>query len=133
MPADWKSTKTIVFRKPGKSDYSIPKAYHPVEIASCIRWVFGVVITEILSHGAEKYNLLPDTQLGTRLGCSMTDALHLVVKHIRDAWRRRKHVGGLFLDIKGAYPHVNLTHLVHDMHKAGIPQQLAEWFGRLGG
>jgi hypothetical protein len=37
MPAAWKNTRTIVLRKPGKPSYKIPKAYRPVEIASCIR------------------------------------------------------------------------------------------------
>jgi hypothetical protein len=37
MPQAWKDTRTIVFRKPGKPSYTAPKAYRPVEIASCLQ------------------------------------------------------------------------------------------------
>jgi hypothetical protein len=46
MPSAWKDTKKVVSKKPGKSDYTVPKAYWSVEIASCIRRLFGSVIQE---------------------------------------------------------------------------------------
>lgn len=133
MPTEWKDTKTIVLRKPGKADYTKPKAYRLVEIASCIRRLFGAVIAGELSFQVEKHGMLPATQFGARPGRSTIDANHMVVKRIKDAWRNGRVVGGIFLDINGTFPHVNLRRLVHDMRKAGIPEEIAEWFGRLGG
>jgi hypothetical protein len=77
--------------------------------------------------------MLPETQFGARPGRSTTDAIHLIVKKVKDAWRKRLCVGAVFLDIKGAFPHVDLNRLVHDMRTAGVPKQLAQWFLRLGG
>jgi ribonuclease HI len=132
MPEAWKDTKTVVLRKPGKADYSIPKAYRPVEIASGIRRLFGAVVARELTLQAEKHQLLPDTQFGGRPGRSTVDAIHLLTKSVRDAWRKGKVMGAIFLDIKGAFPHVNLQRLTYDMRMAGVPRQWADWFGRLG-
>ena len=104
-----------------------------MEIVSCIRRVFGSIIAEVLTYQSERHGTLPPTQFGARLGRSTSDAVHLATKTIRDAWQRKKVVGGLFLDIKGAFLHINLNKLVHDMQMRGVPANLANWFGRLGG
>jgi hypothetical protein len=48
--------------------------------------------------------LLPDHHYKCQLGRTTTDAIHYVVKAAKDAQRRGKVLGVLFLDIKGLFP-----------------------------
>ena len=54
-------------------------------------------------------------------------AVHYLTTTIKDTWRKRKVISALFLDVKGAFPSVNIDRLVHDMHIRGIPHQFANW------
>ena len=63
-----RSAKIVVLRKPGKSDYSIPEAYHPFSLLNTVSKLLEAVMARRLSYLSEKRNLLPDTQLGGRPG-----------------------------------------------------------------
>ncbi len=54
-------------------------------------------------------------------------AVHYLTTTIKDTWRKRKVISALFLDVKGAFPSVNINWLVHDMHIRGIPHQFTDW------
>ena len=83
-----------------------------------------------IMHHAERLNMLPNSHFGGRPRRSTTDALHLPTKYIKDAWRKGLVVSALFLDVKGAFPSVSATRLVHNMRMKGIPREYAEWVGR---
>jgi ribonuclease HI len=83
--------------------------------------------TESLNHILEKHEILPKTHFGGRTGRSTTDAIHHLVKYVHDAWRSGKVVSALFLDVKGAYPSVDVNRLIHEMRKRGIPRELTGW------
>jgi hypothetical protein len=131
MPDAWKDTRTIALRKPGKPDYTIANAYRPVELASTIRRLFGSLVWREILVNSEIHNILPKAQFGGRPGRSTTQALHLIVKTIKDAWKNGKHVGILSLDVKGAFPHDQVKRLAHDMRKAGIPKEWTSFYERL--
>lgn len=79
------------------------------------------VLTSIVSKGliiaAEKYGLLPETHFGGRPCRSTTDAVHLLIHQVKDAWWRKKVVSILFLDIEGAFPNAVMDRLLHNMKK----------------
>ena len=77
-------------------------------------------IAEILSYQAEKHNLLPKSNFGSCPGRNTTDALHPTVKFIFDQWRKGNVVSALFLDIKEAFPSVEVNELIHNMRMKGI-------------
>src|SRR5882724_3314937 len=56
------------------------------------------------------------------------DSLPYVTKFMKDAWRRKEVVSGLFLDIRSAFPSVVLEWLVHDMRKRGVLREYTNWF-----
>ena len=84
-------------------------------------------VMELLSHQAEKHNLLPNTNFGGCLGRSTIDALHLTTKFIFDHWRKGNIVSALFLDVKGAFPSVEVQRLIHNMRMKGVPQEYTNW------
>ena len=87
-------------------------------------------VAEDLIKMSEKANILPSNHFGCRPGRSSTDTLHYVVAAAKDAWRRGKVLGALFLDIRGAFPSVILERLLHNMRTKGIPKEYMEWIRR---
>ena len=62
------------------------------------------IVANHISYYMEKHQLLPANHFGGRLGCTTTDAIHLLTNTIKLAWRKQKVVAVLFLDIEGAFP-----------------------------
>ena len=119
----WKTTTTAVLWKPNKPNYTIAKAYRPITLMKTLakaKPLSGCVV-EILSYQAEKYHLLPDTNFDGHPCRSITDALHLMLKFIFDQWRKDNVVSALFIDIKGAFPSMEVQQLIHNMRMKGIP------------
>jgi hypothetical protein len=113
----WQEFTTAVLRKPGKPSYEVPKAYRPIAlIPNMAKLLTGLVAEDIL-YVAEKFELLPTTHFGGRPGRMTTDAIHILIDKIKDAWRRRKVISILFLDIEGAFPNAVNARLIHNMRK----------------
>jgi len=129
-PSKWRDLVTKVIQKPGKPSYGVPGAYRPIAFLDTIRKVLSSCITEDLMKMAEKKNPLPKNHFGCQLGRASTDALHYVVAAAKDAWRKGKVLGALFLDIKGAFPSIVLKKLIHDMQCRGIPKEYTDWIKR---
>ena len=68
-----------------------------------------MAVTEDLSYIVKKHELLPQLHFGARPNRNTTDALHTVVKFVKDAWRVGKVASALFLDVKGAFPSIHIT------------------------
>jgi hypothetical protein len=126
-PSNWRIYDTIVLRKPGCTDYTRPNLYRPICLLETVAKPLSIAVTEYLTHLAEKHHLLPDTHFGFRPGRSMTDALLVVDKFIKDAWANGDVVSGLFLDVKGAFLNVHVPRLAADLRRKGIPPQLIRW------
>jgi hypothetical protein len=73
-------------RKPGKSDYTIPSAYHPIAEEEGLGKVLESVVADWLSGFAEVNGLLSANQFGGRPGRSAVDALLLITQKVKDAW-----------------------------------------------
>ena len=54
---------TIVLRKPGKDDYTIPKAYRPIALFNIIGKLMDSIIVKRISYMTEIYQLLPSTHI----------------------------------------------------------------------
>lgn len=129
-PSSWKTSSTIVLHNLGKPDYTVAKAYRPIALVKCLAKVLSACVAETLVYHSMKLNLLPSMHFGGLPGRSTTDALHLVVKFIKDAWRKQEVVSALFLDVKGPFPNVSTTRLIHNMRVKGVPVTYTTWLER---
>jgi hypothetical protein len=75
----------------------------------------------------EAHNILPSGHYGARPGRTTTDSIHMLTKTVKDAWRKGQVVSSLFLDVKAAFPSVDINRLFHNMRKRGIPKEYTEW------
>jgi ribonuclease HI len=123
-PSRWKHFSTIVLRKPGKPDYTIPKAYRPIALEETLGKVCEAVITRRLSNLAEVHGLLPANQFGARPGRTTTDAILTVTNMVKDAQRSHEVTSVLFLDISQAFPNVNATRLCHNLRRRRVPENI---------
>ena len=55
------------------------------------------------------------------------DAILELVSTISDAWKEQKVATGLFLDVKGAFPSVDLPTLYSELCSRGIPAEYIDW------
>ncbi|GBE89552.1 RNA-directed DNA polymerase from mobile element jockey [Sparassis crispa] len=126
-PSEWKISNTAALRKPGRPDYAVAKAYRPIALLNCIGKILSACVADVLVYESETHGLLARNHFGGRPGRCSTDSLHLLVKTVKDAWRRGQVVSILFLDIKAAFPSANLERLFHNMRSRGIPKEIVNW------
>jgi hypothetical protein len=129
-PADWKITETPVIRKLGKTDYTVPGAWRPVVLSDGYARLLNKCKTEELVSNCERLEILPANDFGGRPGRSTTDSVHLLIQMVKDAWRKGLVVSALFLDVKGAFPSVDIKRLIHNLRARGVPKKHTEWLLR---
>jgi hypothetical protein len=123
----WKTFNTIVLHKPGKPRYDIPKAYCPIALLNTLSKVLTSIMAEQLTFYSKKYQLLPLQHYGGRPAHTTMDAIHVLVYKIKDAWRKKKVVSVLFLDIGGAFPNAVNEKLTHNMKRQRVPAKLIQF------
>ena len=126
-PERWKRFTTVVLRKGGKPDYTVPGAYRPIALLDTIWKVMASVMKGKIQYYTEKLQLLPNMQFGGRSGCTTTDSLHTLTSFVKDSWRKGDEVMALFLDVKGAFPNTVPQVLIHDMRRYGVPKEITDW------
>jgi hypothetical protein len=129
-PQEWALTETLILKKPGKPDYTSPSAWHPIVLSDGMACLLNSCQTDDIVTMCEKHEILPANHFGARPGRTTTDSIHLLTKTVKDAWRKGQVVSTLFLDVKGAFPSVDVNRLIHNMRKRGIPQEYTEWMKR---
>jgi hypothetical protein len=111
----WPESLTLVLRKIGKTNYDVAKSHRPIGLIDTIPKGLSTLVCRHVSYLMEKHNLLPAAQFGGRPGRNTTDAMLLVVDHIKSAWRAGKVAAALFLDVQGAFPNTVKDRLIHNM------------------
>jgi hypothetical protein len=78
-PTHFKDTITVVLRKPGKDDYTQPKAYRPIALLNTLGKVMEAIIANRLSYLADVHHLLPSRHTGGRKLTSTEHSIHLLL------------------------------------------------------
>jgi hypothetical protein len=129
-PDDWKLTETPILKKPGKPDYTAAGAWRPIVLSNGLARLLNGCKTEDLVLMCEKTGILPMNYFEGRPGRATTDSVHLLVKTVKDAWRKGEVASLLCLDVKGAFPSAAVDVLLHEMRVCGVPSGHVEWFER---
>jgi Reverse transcriptase (RNA-dependent DNA polymerase) len=126
-PPDWSRTETLVMKKPGKADYTVPSAWRPIVLSDGMARLLNSCQADEVASMCEKFNIIPANHFGARPGRTTTDSIHMLTKIVKDAWQKGQVASALFLDVKSTFPSVSIDRLIHNIHKRGIPKEYTEW------
>ncbi|KAJ3552838.1 hypothetical protein NPX13_g11022 [Xylaria arbuscula] len=128
-PEHFRESYTVVLRKPGKDNYTVPKAYRPIALLNTLGKIMDAIIAQRLGYLAEAHQLLPRTHIGGRRLKSTEHALHIIVEKIYEAWNegKGKVVSLLLLDVSGAFDNVSHRRLLHNLRKRRIDEKIVRW------
>jgi hypothetical protein len=129
FPRRFRCAEVVVLAKAGKTGKIVhtPGAYRPVALLCAIGKVMEKTMSERIAAAAERYNLLPEGQMGNRPGRSTELAIHMVTEAVYTAWKHGATMSLLQLDIKGAFDAVNHIRLLDTLRKAGFPMWVVRW------
>ena len=85
FPKAFRTSTTIVLRKPAKPDYTKSKAYRPIALENTLGKILESVIATVLSYITETHELLPKGHYGARPGRSSEDAMLFLSESIHKA------------------------------------------------
>ncbi|EMD86559.1 hypothetical protein COCHEDRAFT_53746, partial [Bipolaris maydis C5] len=57
-PSHFRESTTVVLRKPGKDNYTVPKAYRPIALLNTVGKVMDAIIARRISHLVETQHVL---------------------------------------------------------------------------
>ena len=126
-PRAWKTAKGILLRKPNKPDYTLVKAYRVISLLNCLGKVVEKIAAEAIADHCEATDGLHAGQMGCRKQRSAVDAVACLIQSTQEAWRRKQLMAALFMDVKGAFDHVNPRRLVIRMTELGLDGDLIRW------
>lgn len=128
-PTHFRCSTTVVLRKPGKDNYTVPKAYRPIALLNTIGKIMDAVLARRLSYLVETEDVLPNSHMGGRKKRSTEHALHAIIERIYAAWNT---AGGqvaslLWLDVSGAFDNVSHQRLLHNLRTRKVDEKLVRW------
>jgi ribonuclease HI len=126
-PKCWKQATGIILKKPGKPDYSAPKAYRVISLLNCLGKISERVLAQRLTYLAETTSLLHPSQIGGRLTKSAIDTALLLTNEIEQNKLLGLKTSTLFLDVKGAFDHVAKNQLIAILRDLKLPKSLLLW------
>lgn len=105
-PPQWKQISIIFIDKPGK------KGYRPIALTSCLQKILERIINDRMMWWYESNGLIPKNFFGFLRGKACANCLAALQLDIRNASRKGRILGIIFLDLMGAYDNVNLEKLI---------------------
>lgn len=81
-PSHFRASITIVMRKPGTPDYTIPKAYRSIALLNTLGKALEFILAKRITYLAEIYQLLFPNLLGAQRANSTKHALHYMTERI---------------------------------------------------
>ena len=126
-PQAWRKAIAVAIPKPGKPDYSNPRAYRLIQLLECMGKVLERIVANRLAYLVATHNLVPANQFGGRPASSTDDAILTFTHDIEAAHNHDRVTSALTFDIKGFFDFVNHGRLLSVMRAKRIPLQLVRW------
>lgn len=114
-PSEWKSF-LVCFIPKSSSD-----KMRPISLASCTHKILERLLCNRLNWWVEYHKVIRDSQFGFRRKRACSDNIAILYTNIIKAFKSRKSVTALFLDIQAAYDNVLPNILINKLMKLGIP------------
>jgi ribonuclease HI len=126
-PDIWKTAKGILLKKPNKPDYSMAKAWRIISLLNCLGKLVEKVATLLIEDYCEMSQAFHKGQMGSRRYHCPIDAVASLIHTVETGWQQKLFSGALFIDVKGAFDHVNPNMLISALETAGLDYDLIKW------
>lgn len=123
----WAALKRLLHYITGTLNTALIYAYRGIALLNTMSKVLLACIAKELTYWTETLNILPNGHFGGRPGCNTTNALHALTAYIKNTWQKRQVVTALFLNVKGAFPSIVVSKLLHNMRMKGVPKIYTDW------
>jgi len=131
IPEPWASSLGCIIPKPGKTDYSSPKAFRIISLSSHLLKLLERLVLWHLQLDLAIPAALKDTQFGFTRGSSTSAAIHRLASKIEEALSAGNYALGVFLDIEGAFDRISFKSIQDALINAGVGCTITNWITAL--
>ena len=103
FPAFWKRDVTVVIPKPGKTDYTVPKAYRPISLLSQLGKTLERLYVMRVNRLHREVGVFSENQHGFMLERSCTTAIDSLLGFVYGHKEKGSHALMMNLDVAGAF------------------------------
>jgi Reverse transcriptase (RNA-dependent DNA polymerase) len=123
----WGNSTVVIIPKPGKSDYTVAKAYRPISLLECCGKLLEKVVAARLAWDIDHMSLIGNRQFGSRHYYAAPDAALSLAYKARETIRHRRIGAVLLFDISRFFDHLtpNLTALT--LADLGVDTSTIAW------
>ena len=127
IPKQWTKSKIVFIPKPGKVDYTDPKAFRALTLTTYpLKGQERMILWDILQT-KEVERPLQENLFSYKEGRSTEDALHRVVHKIEKAVQTNKIAIGAFLDIDSAFNNATIKGMKNVLENKRIDKPVLNW------
>src|SRR5947207_10325559 len=113
----------MILRKENRKA-TISKSYKVILLLNCMKKIVEKIIATRLFYIIETSNLLDSDQISDRKQKSVIDAVMTLIHDIQLAKHENRVISVLFMNIKEAYDHVSVNHLLKICQKLKLLKSL---------
>ena len=128
-PTWFKESTSVIIPKPKKTDYTIPKAYHPIALLNTLGKLLTKVIANRMQFDAASCSLLHEGQCSGVQKHATIDAGVVLLDFINSNRERGWHASACAIDIAQFFPSLNHRATTQILAKLGFADQLVTLMG----
>ena len=123
----WRTGTVVILPKPGKSNYSVAKAYCLITLLECCGKLLEKIVTSRILHDNLTHQLIPSSQFGSRDYSCAVNAAMCLTHNISDTLKSRNAGTLILFDIQGFFDNIHPGRLVKVFRDLGFPPSLVLW------
>ena len=95
-----------------------------ISLLNCLGKVIEKLAADAIARHCEENRTLHQGQMGSRRHRSAIDAVACLIHDVHQGWKEKLLSGALFIDVRGAFDHVDPARLVKRLGDIGIDRDL---------
>jgi Endonuclease-reverse transcriptase/Reverse transcriptase (RNA-dependent DNA polymerase) len=123
----WGDALVVIIPKPGKSDYTVAKAYRPISLLECCGKLLEKVVAACFSWEVDNLSLIRNHQFGSRHHYSAPGAALCLHYKARETIRHGRIGAVLLFDISRFFDHLDPDLTAATLHDLGVDSSTVKW------
>jgi endonuclease/exonuclease/phosphatase (EEP) superfamily protein YafD len=123
----WTDALVVIIPKPGKSDYTVTKAYRPISLLECCGKLLEKVVAARFSWEVDHLSLIGNRQFGSRHHYSALDAALCLHYKACETIRHGRIGAVLLFDISRFFGHLDPGLTAATLHDLGVNPSTIKW------